>query len=115
MRTVTLKEAQECVDLYANLENKMDTAIWIRQNSLGELWIVQVIPSLGHTNKPENPLHFNPHSTNLIVMNKKDIKDVIKRNPILAYDISQGDILYGKNIGSKLKKLAIRQVNKKTK
>jgi hypothetical protein len=107
---VTRSEMQELVESHAQLEDPMDTAIWLRQSD-SEAWLLEVIPAMGSDEHPERPVSFSAgrsfrHALNLIAGNPEDIRLAIQTNAELAQWVLDGEILHGSAAGLQLQDFA---------
>lgn len=105
-------DVEELVNAHAELDDPMETAIWIRQEAL-EVCLVEILPSMSEDEHPERPTLFNPGISfrfplRLWAGNRQSIEQAIERDVQLAQDIARGDVLYGEAVGEELKALAVR-------
>jgi hypothetical protein len=106
----TREEMLELVQAHAELDEQMDTAIWIRRDNL-EAWLVELLPSMMVDDHPERPVAFNPgrtfrHPLNLIASNMDGLRRAMSADHSLARDIAAGEILHGPERGRELQDLA---------
>jgi hypothetical protein len=107
------EEMLELVRAHAGLEDRMDAAIWIRQNAR-EGWLVELLPDLPADVHPGRPIQFNAgrtfrHELNLIAANADDLRAAIRADAQLAAWVADGEVLHGDDVGRALVTLA-RQV-----
>ncbi len=107
---VTRTEMQELVESYAQLEDPMDTAIWLRQSD-AEAWLLEVILAMASDEHPEQPVTFNAgrsfrRALNLIAGNPEDIRLAIQGNAELAQWVIDGEVLHGAEAGVQLQEFA---------
>ena len=100
----------ELVKAHSELEEPMDTAIWIRRDDR-EAWLVELIPSLGPDEHPERAVVFTPgrsfrHALHLIASNLEGLGRAIQKDAALARDIAAGEILFGDERGRELQAIA---------
>ncbi len=107
----TREEMLELVEAHAQLDDPMETAIWIRQDDRDRAWLIEIIPSMSPDEHPERPVAFNPgrafrYPLHLIGVNRSDIERALRSDIELARAVSIGDVLYGPNVGAELVELA---------
>lgn len=108
----TREEMLELVQAHAELDDPMETAIWIRTEDR-EAWLVELLPSMPNDAHPERPVTFNPgrdfrHPLNLIASNMEGLRRAIEKDHALARAIATGEILHGPERGQELQELARR-------
>lgn len=106
----TREEMIELVRAHAELDEPMETAIWIRPHER-EAWLVEALPSLADDDHPNRPVAFNPgrtfrHPLNLIASNMEGLRRAIQEDQALARDIAAGEVLYGPARGQELQDFA---------
>ncbi|HEY1537366.1 MAG TPA: hypothetical protein VGF76_25270, partial [Polyangiaceae bacterium] len=105
-------EMAELVRAHAELEDRMDAAIWIQRDA-PEAWLVELLPEMAPDRHPGRPVHFNagrtfPHALNLIAASADDLRSAISEDVQLAGWIADGEILHGDQVARELIALARR-------
>ncbi len=109
----TREEMLELVNGHVALEDRMDAAIWVRQDAR-DAWLVELLPDLPTDRHPGRPIQFNAgrtfrHELNLVAANADDLRAAIRADAQLAAWIADGDVLHGGAVARELVTLA-RQV-----
>ena len=106
----TREEMDELVRGHAGLDDRMEAAIWIRQDD-EDAWLVELLPDIPKDQHPERPVHFNAsrtfrHGLNLLAASLDDLQMAVARDARLADWIAHGEILHGKDAANELIMLA---------
>lgn len=106
---------QELVDAHAQLDDPMETAIWIRQTDR-EAWLVEVVPALKGDAHPGRPIVFTPglhfrYPLNLIASDFDGLAQAIRSDLTLAHDVVAGKVLSGSERGQELQRLAATTIH----
>lgn len=97
----------QLVEAHKQLDDPMETAIWIRQNDRDRAWLVEVIPAMANDQYPERPVVFTAgggfrYPLHLIGVNLSDIENALKRDTQLASWVADGEVLHGRDVGDSL-------------
>lgn len=104
-------EMLELVQAHKNLDDPMDTAIWIRADDCDRAWLVEVLPKMARDEHPERPVVFTAgggfrYPLHLIGVNRDDIERALRIDPRLANDVANGAVLHGPAVGNEIIALA---------
>ena len=108
----TREQMNRLVQAHESLPERMETAIWIRQNeNLNEAWLVEIIPELTTIDRPSEPVSFNPgrdfpFPLHLIACNRDDFEKAVLEDRALADWVARGVVLSGLEEGRQLQELA---------
>lgn len=107
----TRQQMLDLVAAHAQLDEPMETAIWINQDDQREAWLVEVISSMAADEHPEQAVAFNAgrffrYPLNWIGVNRGDLERAIRSTPELARAIANGEVLYNPAVGKELIALA---------
>ncbi|MBX3181658.1 MAG: hypothetical protein KIT72_12675 [Polyangiaceae bacterium] len=96
---IPLEKVEELVAAHRSLpEDPTTAAVWFRRSEPALVWLFEVIPSLPEQEEPEEPIYFNPgvafrFPIALIAGTRRSLELTLQRDPALAREVADGQIL----------------------